>query len=56
MSQHSNHVSLRQDEKRLNAFLDCVARLLARRWLREQRKQPDKPPKKPKESLDEDMT
>jgi hypothetical protein len=26
-------------QKRLQSFLDCVARLLAKRWLREQRQQ-----------------
>jgi hypothetical protein len=30
-------------QRRVQPFLDCVARLLARRWLRDQRQEEEKP-------------
>lgn len=32
----------RDAEKRLDAFLDCLARLMAKKWLREQQDEPDR--------------
>jgi hypothetical protein len=37
MQHHPDEGSLRDAQKRLDAFLDCIAYLLARRWLQDQR-------------------
>lgn len=34
-------------QRRLDAFVDCLARLMARRWLREQQDEPDFDPEIP---------
>jgi hypothetical protein len=39
--------------KRVDGFLDCVARLLARRWLRDQRHQEEGPPQKERRPRDQ---
>jgi hypothetical protein len=43
MSLNSDEAFLRQAQKRLQDFLDCLALLLARRWLQDQRRSEDKP-------------
>ena len=43
MSQNSDEANLTQAQKRLQAFLDCLARLLARRWLQDQHRSGEKP-------------
>ena len=42
MSEHSSRVS----KNRTEAFLDCIAHLLAKRWLRDQREQEEVPHEK----------
>jgi len=44
MPKQTNEDSARRLQRRLQAFLDCVAHLLAKRWLRDQRQQEEKPP------------
>jgi hypothetical protein len=44
MSETFNADSARDPRKRLQPFLDCVAHLLAKRWLREQRQQEEVSP------------
>ena len=44
MPKQTNEDSARQLQKRLQPFLDCVARLLAKRWLHDQRQEEEKPP------------
>ena len=44
MSQHPGEDSSHRVQKRVNAFLDCIAYLLAKRWLRDQRQQEEKLP------------
>jgi len=39
----------RSAQSKLQTFLDCVARLLARRWVQEQRRKEDEPPDQVKE-------
>lgn len=46
MSEPSDEESLRAAQKRVQPFLDCVAYLLAKRWLQDQRQQEDKPQQK----------
>jgi hypothetical protein len=49
MSEPSDEEFLRAAQKRAQPFLDCVAYLLAKSWLRDQRQQEKKPSqKKPK--------
>ena len=51
MAEPADEESLRAAQKRVRPFLDCVAYLLAKRWLRDQRQEEDKPPqtsRKPK--------
>ncbi len=43
MSRHLGEDSSPHDKKRIDAFLDCIARLLAQRWLRDQRRQEEPP-------------
>lgn len=45
--------SARGPQKRLQPFLDCIAYLLARRWLREQRQQEEEPPQERQDPHDE---
>jgi hypothetical protein len=45
MSDHREQESARRAEGRLQPFLDCVAYLLAKRWLRDQRQQEERPPR-----------
>ncbi len=56
MAEHAEEESQQACQKRVQPFLDCVAYLLAKRWLKEQRQQDDKPPQKtsaaPNEHLD----
>ena len=42
MTQHPSEDSWHRDQKRVEAFLDCIAYLLAKRWLRDQRQQEEK--------------
>ena len=42
MPQHPSEDSSHHDKKRVEAFLDCIAYLLAKRWLRDQRQQEEK--------------
>ena len=48
--------SSRGPQKRLQPFLDCIAYLLAKRWLRDQRQQEEKPPQEQQEPNDEQST
>jgi len=43
MQQDSGEAPSPHEMKRLDAFLDCIAYLLAKRWLRDQRQQEEKP-------------
>ena len=43
MPKHPSEDSSNDSQKRIDAFLDCTAYLLAKRWLRDQRQQ-DNPP------------
>lgn len=43
MAQDLDQDSSRRDQEHVDGFVDCVARLLAKRWLRDQRRQPNKP-------------
>lgn len=53
MQQHLCEDSSRHDQKRVDAFLDCIAHLLAKRWLRDQRQQEEAPQERRK-SLDKE--
>lgn len=44
MAEPADEESLRAAQKRVQPFLDCVARLLANRWLRDQRQPEEEPP------------
>jgi hypothetical protein len=56
MAQHADEESLRAANKRVQPFLDCVAYLLAKRWLRDQRQQADEPhPRDKQASHDEPL-
>ena len=44
MSQYPPIGKPHSDEERIEGFIDCIARLLARRWLRDRREQPVHPP------------
>jgi hypothetical protein len=44
MAEHADEEIQRANPKRVQPFLDCIAYLLAKRWLREQRQQDEKPP------------
>ena len=46
MAKHADEESPQDSPKRVQPFLDCVAYLLAKRWLRDQREQDEKPPQK----------
>ena len=46
MPKQTNEDSARQLQRRLQPFLDCVAHLLAKRWLHDQRQQEDSPTQK----------
>ena len=46
MADHADEESPQDSPKRVQPFLDCVAYLLAKRWLRDQREQDEKPPQK----------
>ncbi len=41
MAEHADEESRQAYQKRVRPFLDCVAYLLAKRWLRDQRQQGD---------------
>jgi hypothetical protein len=43
MPEHADEPSPDASQRRVQPFLDCVAYLLAKRWLREQRQQEEKP-------------
>ena len=43
MSDHADKPFPDASQRRIQPFLDCVAYLLAKRWLREQRQQEEKP-------------
>jgi hypothetical protein len=53
MKQHPDEASLRDAQKRLDAFLDCIAYLLARRWLQDQRRAEEKPAPETRQPRDE---
>ena len=44
MSDNPNPEPSQNAERRLEPFMDCLAFLLAKRWLREQRQSEEKPP------------
>jgi len=46
MTEDSDQDPPRACQKRVQPLLDCVAYLLAKRWLRDQRQQADKPPQR----------
>ncbi len=46
MAQHADNESPRAYQERVQPFLDCVAYLLAKRWLRDQRQHEERPPQK----------
>jgi hypothetical protein len=52
MAEHVDEESLHAAPKRVRSFLDCVAYLLAKRWLRDQRQQNEKPPQEQVEPPD----
>jgi hypothetical protein len=54
MSQRSEEDLSPQEQKRLQPFLDCVAYLLAKRWLREQQQQKQKPSLEKQEPNDDE--
>jgi len=56
MSEQPDEDSARAAQERVQPFLDCVARLLARRWLREQRESTEEPPPTNDERPDEPPT
>ena len=43
MSESSDPKASRETARKLQPFLDCIAYLLAKRWLREQREQEEMP-------------
>ena len=43
MSQVSDEGPSPREMKRVDQFLDCIARLLAKRWLRDQRQEVEEP-------------
>ena len=47
MAEPADEESPRATQKRVQPFLDCIAYLLAKRWLRDQREQPAQPQKRP---------
>lgn len=53
MSQQPSEAPSPREMKRVDAFLDCIARLLAKRWLRDQRQQ-EEPPCKGRQPRDEE--
>ncbi len=52
MPKQTNEDSARQLQRRLQPFLDCVAHLLAKRWLHDQRQQEDSSAQKQPEALE----
>lgn len=44
MPEHPPEQSVRGTPKRIQAFLDCLASLLAKRWLRDQRRHEQETP------------
>jgi len=56
MSDQPDEDSARAAQERVQPFLDCVAYLLARRWLREQRDQTEEPAKLEEETTNEPTT
>jgi hypothetical protein len=55
MAEHVDDESPRTFRKRAEPFLDCVAHLLAKRWLRDQRQQEQKSSEKKPESHAEQL-
>jgi hypothetical protein len=55
MAEHADEESPRASQKRVQPFLDCVAYLLAKRWLRDQRQQDEKPPQQKPEAHSEQL-
>jgi len=55
MSEHPHEDSECHAQKRFQPFLDCVAYLIAKRWLREQQQEDDKHPREGKEPCDEEL-
>ncbi len=51
--QHGESLSPSQ-MKRVDAFLDCIARLLAKQWLRDQRQQEEESPQKQRRSSEKE--
>jgi hypothetical protein len=49
MSESSDKVASRQAEKKTQPFLDCIAHLMAKRWLRDQRQQNEEPTQQEKQ-------
>ena len=39
MSQKKSEVHSNEDDNRVNGFVDCIAYLMAKRWLKDQRSQ-----------------
>lgn len=44
MSNETDEKSAPKVPKRLQPFLDCISHLLAKRWLRDQKRTPQEPP------------
>jgi hypothetical protein len=53
MAEPADEDSSHTSQKRVQPFLDCVAYLLARRWLRDQRQQQENHPQERQEPNDE---
>ena len=53
MPEHPHEQPLRGTPKRLHTFLDCLASLLAKRWLRDQQRQEQETPQDDRESTSE---
>jgi hypothetical protein len=53
MQKRPDEESARQAQNRLQSFLDCIAQLLARRWLRECRQQQEEKPQEKHRPHDE---
>ena len=54
MSQQPGENPSPRQMKRVDAFFDCIARLLAKRWLRDQRQQEEESPQKQRRSSEEE--
>ena len=54
MSKEKDTHPRRNVQRRIDAFVDCLARLMAKRWLREQQNEPDGEIEGPQTETDDD--